>query len=86
MKTISFVLSSRGDRIRTYDLHVPNVARYRAALRPEGRKIKHSSNIRDREKQKMQGESCIFYPFGGFFTLFRTGLPAGPSVLFSGSQ
>ena len=26
---------SRGDRIRTYDLHVPNVARYRAALRPE---------------------------------------------------
>jgi hypothetical protein len=30
-----FVLSSRGDRIRTYDLHVPNVARYRAALRPE---------------------------------------------------
>ena len=25
---------SRGGRIRTYDFHVPNVARYRAALRP----------------------------------------------------
>ena len=26
---------SRGGRIRTYDLHIPNVARYRATLHPE---------------------------------------------------
>src|SRR5690606_16797187 len=25
----------RGGRIRTYDLHIPNVARYRATLHPE---------------------------------------------------
>ncbi len=29
------ILSSRGGRIRTYDLHIPNVARYRATLHPE---------------------------------------------------
>ena len=29
-------LKSRGDWIRTSDLFVPNEARYRAALRPEG--------------------------------------------------
>jgi hypothetical protein len=28
----------RGGRIRTYDLHIPNVARYRATLHPEGEK------------------------------------------------
>ena len=28
-------LLSRGGRIRTYDLHIPNVARYRATLHPE---------------------------------------------------
>jgi hypothetical protein len=27
--------NSRGGRIRTYDLHIPNVARYRATLHPE---------------------------------------------------
>ena len=26
---------SRGGRIRTYDLHIPNVARYRATLHPD---------------------------------------------------
>ena len=31
------ILSGRGDRIRTYDLFVPNEARYRAALHPENR-------------------------------------------------
>ena len=29
------VFFSRGGRIRTYDLHIPNVARYRATLHPE---------------------------------------------------
>src|SRR5690606_32416609 len=29
-------LFCRGGRIRTYDLHIPNVARYRATLHPEG--------------------------------------------------
>jgi hypothetical protein len=28
--------NGRGDRIRTYDILVPNQARYRAALRPDG--------------------------------------------------
>ena len=28
-------LFCRGGRIRTYDLHIPNVARYRATLHPE---------------------------------------------------
>ena len=31
----SDMLKSRGGRIRTYDLVVPNDARYRAALHPE---------------------------------------------------
>ena len=31
-----FLYFSRGGRIRTYDLVVPNDARYRAALHPEG--------------------------------------------------
>ena len=32
---LNCVLTCRGGRIRTYDLHIPNVARYRATLHPE---------------------------------------------------
>jgi hypothetical protein len=35
----------RGGRIRTYDLHIPNVARYRATLHPEQVVIKYIPDI-----------------------------------------
>ena len=36
----------RGDRIRTYDILVPNQARYRAALRPEAHIIARNDTRR----------------------------------------
>ena len=36
-QAVAFTASGRGDRIRTYDLYVPNVALYQTELHPEFR-------------------------------------------------
>ncbi len=45
---------SRGGRIRTYDLHIPNVARYRATLHPEN---KNPSIFKDGKDIKKEVQS-----------------------------
>ena len=49
----------RGGRIRTYDLHIPNVARYRATLHPDSEVQSHNSITR--EKIKLQLSNLIKY-------------------------
>ena len=50
--TVLLKILCRGGRIRTYDLHIPNVARYRATLHPELGIFVHSLNCYGTQRYK----------------------------------